>query len=147
MKYIFLVLTTFFFYITVKSQSKTYVSNKHTITKADALLTNVTIDKKFFFEFLVFSNSKPNDFGVIWLSNTNRRNDSKNLTYEDEFNIYSIKLKDNGIYNYWTVDIANNGQTVLFQVNLNIAIPTITMFRYAPGNVNTVLKTIVYYLD
>ena len=133
--------------LTISAQTKSYISNKHTITSANGLPANVTNDKKLFFDITVWETSKPNDMGKIWITNAHLRNDYKNVTYQDEFRIYSIELKENGIYNYWTIDIATDGQIVLFQVDLNSAVPTITMFRYAPKKESTVLKTVIYYLE
>lgn len=147
LKFIGIVLVTFLLSNTAMSQTKSYISNKHTITKANGSSTNVTNDKKLFFQISVWGTTKPNDWGSIWITNAHRMNDYKNVSYEDAFKIYSIKLKDDGVYNYWTIDVANDGQTVLFQVDQNSAVPTITMFRYAPGADNTVLKTVIYYLD
>lgn len=126
----------------VSAQSKNYVSNKHTITKANGSPTNVTNDKKLFFEIIVYSTSRPNDKGSIWIEN-----DRNGGTYRESFRIFSIDLKENGIYNYWTIDIATDGQTVLFQVDLNSATPTITMKRYAPTKESVVLKNTIYYLE
>jgi hypothetical protein len=134
---------------TAIGQDKSYISNKHTITKANGTSTNVTNDKKLFFQIYVKPNSlsRANDLGNIWITNAHRMSDYKNVTYEDGFRIYSIQLKESGIYNYWTIDVSNDGQTVLFQVDQNSAIATITMFRYAPNSDNTVLKTVIYYLE
>lgn len=135
--------------INLNAQDKSYISNKHTITKANGVSTNVTNEKKLYFQIYVKPNSlaRANDLGNIWITNAHRMNDHKNVTYEDGFRIYSIQLKESGIYNYWTIDVSNDGQTVLFQIDQNSAIPTITMFRSAPNSSNTVLKTVTYYLD
>lgn len=142
----------FFFCLTVSvaiGQNKSYISNKHRITKANGVATNVTNEKKLYFQIYVKPNSlaRQNDLGNIWITNAHRMNDYKNVTYQDGFRIYSIELKESGIYNYWTIDISNDGQTVLFQVDQNSAVPTVTMFRYSPSSNNTVLKTIIYYLE
>jgi hypothetical protein len=136
-------------YNSLKGQDKSYISNKHVISKANGVATNVTNDKKLYFNIYVKPNSlaRQNDLGNVWITNAHRMNDYKNVTYEDGFRIYSIELKETGIYNYWTIDVANDGQTVLFQVNQNSAVATITMFRYSPNSSNEVLKIVTYYLD
>lgn len=145
----FIFLSFYLMVSVAMGQDKSYISNKHTITKANGSATNVTNEKKLYFSIYVKPNSlaRQNDLGNIWITNAHRMNDYKNVTYEDGFRIYSIQLKESGIYNYWTIDVSNDGQTVLFQIDQNSAIPTITMFRYAPNSSNTVLKTVIYYLD
>jgi hypothetical protein len=128
---------------------KSYVSDVHRVIKANGNSTNVTINKKRYFQISIMPNSmaQRNNLGNIWITNAHRMNNYKNVTYQDEFKIFSIDLKSNGTYNYWTTDIANDGQTVLFQINMNSAIAKITMSRYAPGAGSTVLKKIVYSLE
>lgn len=131
------------------SQTKHYASSKHTITKANGKYCNVSKTKNTFIKIYV-NNYNPgrNDKGAITLQDVSfNSKDYSNRTYFETFRIYSIDLKDDGIYRYWTIDVAQDGQTVLFKVDLNSAIATITMMRYAPGESNEILKTIKYELD
>ena len=140
-----LLLTTF----NANSQDKQYTSSKSIVAKANGVSTSVTKEKNVYFQFYIRPNSLsvPNNRGTIWITDAPRMTKSKEVTQTDEFRIYTMELKDNGTYNYWTIDVGNDGQTVLFQVDNNIATPTISVSRYAPGEESKVLKTIIYYLD
>ena len=140
-----LLLTTF----NANSQDKQYTSSKSIVTKANGVSTSVTKEKNVYFQFYIRPNSLsvPNNRGTIWITDAPRMTKSKEVTQTDEFRIYTMELKDNGTYNYWTIDVGNDGQTVLFQVDNNSATPTISVSRYAPGGESKVLKTIIYYLD
>lgn len=127
------------------AQNKSYVSSRNVVTKANGLSTNVTNQKTMYIEIHVDKTCDGYDCGRINIAD-GPMHTGKHINFEG-FRIYSVKLKDDGIYNYWTVDVAADGQIVLFQVDNNSAISTITMHRYAPGQESKVLKSIVYYLD
>lgn len=131
------------------AQTKHYASSSHTITKANGNFCNVKKTKNIFIKIYIDNYMpKPNDKGTITMQNISfNSKDYSNRTYFETFRIYSIDLEDDGIYKYWTIDIAQDGQTVLFKVDLNSATAKVTMMRYAPGKSNDVLKTIVYELD
>jgi hypothetical protein len=147
MKLILFAIIIAFASNTSSAQDKSYVSNKHTITKANGESANGTNDKTLYFDIRVYSSStEPNKLGKIFITNQPFTKFNE-ITYKDEFKIYSIKLNNSGIYDYWTIDVANDGQTVLFEINQNSAVPTITVSRYQPGQASKVLKTVIYYLE
>ncbi len=126
---------------------KNLSSSKNTVTLANGNPTSVTNEKKvYIYIALFYSPSSSNNIGRIdlldqpWGSKVTRY-------YEENFKVYSAKLNNDGTYNYWTIDIGNDGQTVLFQVDNNSAVPTITVSRYSPVGNSTVLKRTIYYID
>jgi hypothetical protein len=127
------------------AQDKSYVSSKNVVTKANGTSTNITIQKTMYIEISVDKTCDGYNCGRINIAD-GPMHTGKHINFEG-FRIYSIKLKDDGKYSYWTVDVAADGQIVLFQVDNNSAISTITMHRYAPGQKNEILKSVVYYLD
>ena len=94
----------------------------------------------------MFSQPDLNDIGKILIQDIPFNSKGYTRNYFENFRIYKVKLNDNGVYDYWTIDIGQDGQTVLFQVDFNGAIPQIVMSRYSPSG-NDVLKRIVYYID
>lgn len=133
------------------AQRKFYVSNKNTVTIANGNYCQVEKIKSIYFDiYILGSSATPNKKGEINLQDTpfNTKGNS-NRKYYDTFRVYQIKLNENGVYEYWTVDIAQDGQTVLFEVDLNSAIPKITMSRYSRSSSNNVrvLKRIIYSLE
>ena len=126
-------------------QNKSYKSSKNTVTKANGVAASVTNEKKMYFEIFLNKVCNGNDCGTINLAD-GPMHTGQPINYE-QFRIYSVKLNDNGVYDYWTIDIGNDGQTVLFEVDNNSAVPAITVSRYSPVGNNTVLKRTIYYID
>ena len=130
------------------AQTKRYVSNKNTVTIANGNYCQVANINSIYLELYIKSSTSPNDMGTIILQDIPfNAKDYSNRKYFETFRVYKIKLNDDGVYDYWTVDIAQDGQTVLFEVDLNSAIPKITMSRYSPSSSNKVLKRIIYSLE
>jgi len=127
------------------SQTKSYKSSEHTVTKANGNPTLVTKNKTMYIEIWLRDVCKGNDCGSVTIAD-GPLHTGQQINYE-QFRIYTVKLKEDGVYNYWTTDIGNDGQTVLFQVDNNGAVPTMTMHRYAPGEDSKVLKSIIYNLE
>ena len=135
--------------ITSKSfaQDKSITSDRQVITKVNGNQTNVENTKYLYIEISLWkSASTINDIGGIWITNANRRNNYKNVTYEEGFKIYKINANSDGTYDYWTQDKSNN-QTVLFELDQNGAVGTFTLSRYSPSGDSNVTKRIVYYLE
>lgn len=130
---------------TANSQTKWYSSSNHKITKANGEYTSVEKEQLNYFQIRVSSTPSLNDLGAITIQDQPLT--KAPISRHEVFRIYSIELNDDGTYNYWTIETASDGQTVLFKVDLNSAIQTITMSRYSPVKNAGVLKQIVYYLE
>lgn len=126
---------------------KSLSSSKNIVTIANGSSTSVSNQKQLYFYIALYSSPMgPNDIGRIDLMDAPwEKGGGKN--YNEKFTIYNAKLNDNGVYYYWTIDIGNDGQIVLFQVDNNSAVPTITVSRYSPSDKSKVLKQIIYYID
>ena len=143
-----LVLISFLLASLNVNGQKSLSSSKNTVTIANGNPTSVTNEKKVYIYIALFDSriSSRNDIGRIdlldqpWGSKVTRY-------YQENFKVYSAKLNDDGTYNYWTIDIGNDGQTVLFKVDNNSAVSTITVSRYSPVGNSTVLKKTIYYID
>ncbi len=129
------------------AQQKQFVSTSHLVTKANGISTNTEITKTLYFELTLWSDPGINDIGKVWITNAHLRNDYKSITKLEEYKVFFVEFLENGVYNYWAIDLANYGQKVLFKLDQNSAIQTITMHRYATDGSSNVLKTIIYYLD
>lgn len=126
-------------------QDKSYKSSKNTVTRANGVAASVTNEKKMYFKIYLEKVCNGNDCGGINVAD-GPMNTGQSINYE-QFRIYSVKLNDAGVYDYWTIDIGNDGQTVLFEVDNNSAVTTITVSRYSPVGNSTVLKRTIYYID
>jgi hypothetical protein len=146
MKVIF--TTLFFVFTTISfnlfSQQKQYYSKSNSITIANGTVTQVSRNKSM---YIAIHRSDYANKGLVLIQDIPFNSDSGNRNHFESFDIYSIKLNDNGLYYYWTKDIAQDGQTVLFEVDMNSAIPKIVMSRYSPNGGNKVLKRIEFYIE
>jgi hypothetical protein len=131
------------FNLNAQTRTLYFVSNKHTVLKANGASTNVSINKNLYFTFFIGSS----DITSSYIRISSEKNWIK-ADFSVEYKIYKIVLEDNGQYLYWTTDVGQDGQIVLFIVDRNSSIPTITEKRYSPiTNDNTVLKTIQYIIE
>ena len=129
--------------IYAQSRYMFFYSAEQEVQKANGKYVNVKQNKDRYFHFKIDEKKYSNGFIRV--------SDSKSYfksNFANEYRLYSIELKDNGTYNYWTKDIASDGQTVLFQVNKNDIIPYIISSRYSPvKGSSTVLKRIKYFIE
>jgi hypothetical protein len=129
-------------------QYKQYYSKKNSITIANGNYTQVTNDKSIYIMIDVREITSPNNMGTIVVQDIPFiSKDYSNRNYFETFRIYKIKLNEDGVYDYWTIDIAQDGQTVLFEVDLNSSPSKVVMSRYSPTGDSKVLKRINYLLD
>ena len=144
MKSIFsIILIALSININAQSRAVFFTSAKNTVLKANGSSTNVVNTKKLFFHFFIDEAYVKN--GFIHISDDKK---FYGADYGVEYKIYMIELKDNGQYYYWTKDVGQDGQIVLFVVDKNSSVPNITEYRYSPvQNDNTVLKIIQYSID
>jgi hypothetical protein len=116
------------------------------VTLANGNPTSFTTEKRVYFFISLFTNPSPNDIGKVILSDQPRET-RVTRQYEEKFRVFSAKLNSDGTYDYWAIDIGNDGQTVLFEVDNNSVVPTVTVSRYSPGVNGKVLKRTIYYID
>ena len=129
-------------------QTKHYYSKKNSITIANGNYSQITNDKSIYIEIYVKEITSQNNMGEIMVQDIPfNSKDYSNRSYYETFRIYKIKLNENGVYDYWTIDIAQDGQTVLFEVDLNSSPSKVVMSRYSPTGDSKVLKRINYLLD
>lgn len=139
----FFLLSCNFLTLNAQSRALYFTSTKYTVLKANGSATNVSNNKKLYFHFYIDEANVKN--GFIHISDDKK---FYGADYGVEYKIYKIELKDNGKYYYWTKDVGQDGQIVLFVVDKNSSIPNITEHRYSPAeNDNTVLKIIEYSID
>ena len=120
-----------------------FYSAEQEVQKANGKYVNVKQTKDRYFHFLIDEKTFSN--GFIRVSDSRSYFKSN---FANEYRVYSIELKDNGTYNYWTKDIASDGQTVLFLVNKNDINPYVIISRYSPvKGSSTVLKHIKYFIE
>jgi hypothetical protein len=139
---VLIVLIGFAINLNAQSSLK-FVSSYNTVLKANGKSTNVNNNKKWYFHFCIYDSDVRKSF--IHVSNQQNWYNSESRV---QYNIYKIILKDNGLYYYWTTDVGQDGQIVLFIVDRNSSEPTIEENRYTPReNDNTILKIVRYVID
>lgn len=127
------------------AQDKSFMSKTNKVTIANGFSVNVTNEKKIYFEINLQNSCPGNDCGQIVIAD-GIMHSGQNINYE-KFKIYSLKLNDNGIYDYWAIDVTSGDQIVLFEVDNNSAVATLTISRYSPIEKNKVLKRIIYDIN
>ena len=115
------------------AQNKWYSSSKNIISTANGMPAFIESEKKSYFQIYVYGTPKVNDYGFIEIQDTPQSQTP--ISYHDSFKIYKIELRDDGIYNYWTDDISQNGQIVLFELdflkrNLELFQDLVVVFGY-----------------
>jgi hypothetical protein len=136
----------------INAQTSNYSSPKNIVWKANGNEEYILSNKSTFFMFHINNSGiasyhRPGgiSYGTVYVSNFSKYYES---TIKSSYEIYKIKLQDNGDYDFWTHDIGDDGQIVLFTLRKNAAQPDITEYRYSPlRGSNVVLKTVQYILD
>jgi hypothetical protein len=118
-----------------------YVSLKQKVVIANGSSTSVDLEKKIHIIVCVDLNDKNSRYNYVMLRDRPVGNEAN---FEEVYKIYSRESNSLGEVLYWT-SAAQNSQVVLFKLDSNGAIPSITMSRY--GQNNEVLKRVIYYLE
>ena len=130
--------------ITTTAQRTLLSSSKNTVTIANGTSTSVNFQKQLYFRILIYSEPYgPNNLGYIDMADTPIVNQS----VDESFPIYSAQLGSDGVLHYWSDKSKIGQQIVLFEVDNNSAVPTITVSRYSPVDKNKLLKQTIYYID
>jgi hypothetical protein len=149
---IIIAAIAFLFSANVYAQTSHFSSTKNIIWKANGNDEYIVTNKSTFFMFHINNSGiasyrRPGSicYGTVYESNFSKYYES---TIKSSYEIYNIKLQDNGDYDFWTHDVGDDGQIVLFTLRKNAAQPDITEYRYSPvRGSNVVLKTVQYILD
>jgi hypothetical protein len=103
-------ITLFLISVSLKLNAQTrafnFTSTNNVVLKARGIDTNVKINK--FLNFHIFIDEADSRSRRILIYDGKSFYESD---YHIEYNIYSIQLKDNGDYYYWTKDLGQDGQT------------------------------------
>jgi hypothetical protein len=118
-----------------------YVSLKQKVVIANGSYTDVALEKKLHIKVCVDLKDKNSRFNYV---NLRDKPWGMSANFEEHYNIYSRESNSQGEMLYWTTSSIDK-QVVLFKLDSNAAIPTMTMSRYSQGN--EVVKRTIYYLE